>query len=525
MTPELRARITARNETAAGFNEVKRDAISTANAIEASGTRAASGLMRQNSALNAMAGTSRMAAAQSRNLVFQLNDIGVSLASGMNPLMVFAQQGSQIATIYGPEEGGVGKALQETGRLAVGLVTKFWPVLAVISAGAAALGGLQNEINKTSDVQVTFGDTAMAVWQTFAEGVYDLVEPAISGIAGWIGDMWELAQPYVLAAGNAIIGTFLGAFDSIKIAWNAFPELMGDVAFSAANFMLDGIEYLVNGTILRINQLKRMAGLPIGDIATVDFGFENPFEGAAAGVASDVAGALNNALGKDYLGGLFETISGKARENALTRLAEDADKAGKAAGKATSEYDAWADDGIGKMIEQAEKLADTMAGGLTDGVMSVWRAFRSGENVLEAISNKLMSVADQMLEAGIQSFFRSVLGGGFGGGWNIPTSFTPGGFYPAFPRAEGGPISAGQAYLVGERGPEMIVPNSNGMVIPNHALGGAGGGNLAVTVVTEVRNGNLVPVMAKVAGEVAGQRVNQQAPLATAQAQRNRKFG
>jgi hypothetical protein len=43
-------------------------------------------------------------------------------------------------------------------------------------------------------------------------------------------------------------------------------------------------------------------------------------------------------------------------------------------------------------------------------------------------------------------------------------------------RAAGGPITAGQPVLVGERGPEIIVPGGNGTVIPNHALAGAGGG-------------------------------------------------
>jgi hypothetical protein len=39
-------------------------------------------------------------------------------------------------------------------------------------------------------------------------------------------------------------------------------------------------------------------------------------------------------------------------------------------------------------------------------------------------------------------------------------------------RAAGGPITAGVPYMVGERGPEIIVPDGNAKVIPNHALGG-----------------------------------------------------
>ena len=34
-------------------------------------------------------------------------------------------------------------------------------------------------------------------------------------------------------------------------------------------------------------------------------------------------------------------------------------------------------------------------------------------------------------------------------------------------RADGGPVTAGQPYIVGERGPEWFVPNRGGTVLPN----------------------------------------------------------
>lgn len=40
------------------------------------------------------------------------------------------------------------------------------------------------------------------------------------------------------------------------------------------------------------------------------------------------------------------------------------------------------------------------------------------------------------------------------------------------PRAHGGNVAGGRAYLVGERGPELVVPTSAGSVMPNHKLGG-----------------------------------------------------
>jgi hypothetical protein len=40
-------------------------------------------------------------------------------------------------------------------------------------------------------------------------------------------------------------------------------------------------------------------------------------------------------------------------------------------------------------------------------------------------------------------------------------------------RANGGPVSSGTSYMVGERGPELFVPNTSGTIIPNGS-GGAG---------------------------------------------------
>lgn len=40
------------------------------------------------------------------------------------------------------------------------------------------------------------------------------------------------------------------------------------------------------------------------------------------------------------------------------------------------------------------------------------------------------------------------------------------------PREKGGPVGGGQAYLVGEKGPEMFVPNAGGSIVPNNQMGG-----------------------------------------------------
>ena len=48
-------------------------------------------------------------------------------------------------------------------------------------------------------------------------------------------------------------------------------------------------------------------------------------------------------------------------------------------------------------------------------------------------------------------------------------------------RASGGNVSKGQPYMVGEIGKELFIPDADGMIVPNHKLGG-GAASLAGTL-------------------------------------------
>lgn len=68
-------------------------------------------------------------------------------------------------------------------------------------------------------------------------------------------------------------------------------------------------------------------------------------------------------------------------------------------------------------------------------------------------------------------------------GYNIVNNLKPGSKDLALiPKlATGGLTSENKPYIVGERGPELFVPSSNGRIIPNNKLGG-GGGNIYINV-------------------------------------------
>ncbi|MFT3664637.1 phage tail tape measure protein [Piscinibacter sp.] len=81
-------------------------------------------------------------------------------------------------------------------------------------------------------------------------------------------------------------------------------------------------------------------------------------------------------------------------------------------------------------------------------------------NFLVEESNKLIAM---LIRLAISALLGNDSGFGTGAGYG---SMDIGGFL-----ASGGPAAAGTAYVVGEKGPELFVPNTAGRVIPNDALG------------------------------------------------------
>lgn len=78
-----------------------------------------------------------------------------------------------------------------------------------------------------------------------------------------------------------------------------------------------------------------------------------------------------------------------------------------------------------------------------------------------------------------------------------------GGFFGSLfggPRANGGPVSGGTSYLVGERGPELFTPSISGRITPNNALGGA----VTVNVINQGNTGLQVTGQRQRAGADGG---------------------
>lgn len=100
------------------------------------------------------------------------------------------------------------------------------------------------------------------------------------------------------------------------------------------------------------------------------------------------------------------------------------------------------------------------------------------DNIGKSFSTMLKRIAAEAIAADLaRTLFGDFAKTGNVGGWLGEGLKWAAGLFGGT-RAEGGPVYPGKAYLVGERGPELIVPKSAGTVIPN----GAGGKSLSVNV-------------------------------------------
>jgi hypothetical protein len=168
---------------------------------------------------------------------------------------------------------------------------------------------------------------------------------------------------------------------------------------------------------------------------------------------------------------------------------------------------------VGKLLEAREdeealsQVGIQAARNMQDAFAEFFKSTGDGfKNLLQSFVNMLRDMVAQLLARKLLlSFFGAITG--FGGGIGKFASAVVGDLTK---RAAGGTLIAGQPALVGERGPELFVPNSSGFVFPNHRLGGGGvtiNQNIDARGADEARILRVMPGMLKIAEDNAVSRV------------------
>jgi phage-related protein len=248
--------------------------------------------------------------------------------------------------------------------------------------------------------------------------------------------------------------TFQGKMQRLQVAFSEGKETVGAFVLDAITPMVSGF---VNNVIPAVQKLSEELGPKLTPVFqfltgyikdTVLPTFKNIFEFIQNFVIPAVRDFLTPVI--NGLRAAFEKVTGKIKEN------EEKFKPLVAFFKATAEFvrDTLAPV-LGKILGGAFSILGDAIGFVIDLFANLVDTVNSALNAIKAIVN---FIKNNPVTKFLGGAFDTVFGGG---------------------RAMGGPVSSGTSYVVGERGPELFVPNTSGTIIPN---GGGGGSTINLTV-------------------------------------------
>ena len=141
----------------------------------------------------------------------------------------------------------------------------------------------------------------------------------------------------------------------------------------------------------------------------------------------------------------------------------------------------------------ASAIGDAFSQSFINAITGATTAKQALADFFKSVASYFLDMAKRiiakMITIAILNAFTGLLPGGSGGsGGNLNlaevSNYSGVGADTRVPtpdfRANGGPVSANQPYIVGERGPELFVPSRSGSIVPNDRLGG--GDNVSVVV-------------------------------------------
>lgn len=283
--------------------------------------------------------------------------------------------------------------------------------------------------------------------------------------AGGFGDAMKLIGDLVKAIFSGMVASGKAAVEGMNAAWltlksgfigvlSFIQSKWGEFLYSLSGGMqgIPGLEDAANrlgGMGMEVMSKASSTAVNAGQVAAeADAAFASAASNAAS-AWTGVSDAWNALKGAVAAGTKEVNIFGEAS-------AEAADKAGGAAKTAVEELNQQQEN----MKSIADSIRDAFSGAfmsMVDGTKSVKAAFRDmARNIILKLYEVLVV---QRLVNGIMGFV----------GKAFPA------LAPAINTAwNGGGITGNKPVLVGEKGPEIIVPSRNAQVVANHQMGGGG---------------------------------------------------
>lgn len=299
----------------------------------------------------------------------------------------------------------------------------------------------------------------------------------------------ELARMGI--AGDEVSAALKMVWGNIDTATSSTSALRGELdgAANSAMRLRDAIASVATASMTQQEKIailtaKVAAAQRGGSAAYAEAAATTAIELGKAGASLDQIATAANTAGQQAV--KIEQLNEQFRElgqtggGAMSKIKESTDNALGSLDKMFTELDATVGN-ISKTIE------DSLTSGfmaMVDGTKTAKDAFRDMAKAIIAELYKVLVV--QQLVGSVEK------GTGLAGAIGSALGFSG-------VRASGGQVTANKAYLVGERGPEMLVPSRNAHVIPNSKMGG-GGGPVQVVYqfqggVTEADLGRALPLL------------------------------
>jgi hypothetical protein len=399
---------------------------------------------------------------------YQIGDFASQVASGGSAVTAFVQQGSQMLGMFGMFGAVAGAAL------AIGGVAyQMWAARDAAKATKTEIESLTDAIKKFNDEaeERSLGDPGERARRRLADlegqlreaqAIRDaLMQQGIGGTGDEFGAaaMVGATQPAILEAQIKALREQIPIYDQLRKA--AADRTQEE---REQGWQLDGIlekqreRRRIEEEAIRAREeaSKRL----LADVTSL----ENTLDPLTAATRrwADQQALLAQALDA--------AIISQERYNELVAMSDEAFR------KATEKQTEYLT-GIERQSRQNENLARDLG-------LSFQSAFEDailrGEKLRGVLAGIAQDIARIILRqtvttplanlvmGGISSAFGGLFGGGPGDirGPGGSTSIPFGG-----PRALGGPVEAGSAYLVGEQGPELFMPGQSGRIIPNGQAG------------------------------------------------------
>ena len=368
---------------------------------------------------------------------YQVGDFAVQVQSGTNALVAFGQQGTQLAGLLPGVYGAI---------LGIGL-----SVTTAVLRSSGALEGL------------TFD------FQRFKEDTLSFIDPIMPALR-LLGDAFVFMGNVVVDSINLVINSF----QYMVAIWKAVPD-----AFTAGVNWIMGqfrrLELSIEITSVKVQAAwQRMVDTISGSeamVTTVSFDEQgNPVEELVSKVSELQYHIDSLETQYDVLGDILDDVGGSGR--VLVDALKDVERIDI---RNLLDYFSFGDkveEEAGKAENALESLYSAMESSLENGFMSMIEGTKSVTDAFRDMARDIIKELYKVLV--VQRMVGSVeQGTGLAG--LLGKSLVGAGILPPG-RASGGTVMSNQPYLVGEKGPEIIVPQNRGHVmnadLTSQAMGG-----------------------------------------------------